>query len=582
MKKILLFCALYPYIFTLTCMEIRPNVFLPPEVYRHTCQPLDNSKRPASLPYLTGDTFRSLAQFFIDELRLPLNPDNIQEGDIVFLKTELIDYFFTIIHPRIKNPYILVSHNSDSSAPGKYAHFLDDEKLIAWFTQNCDLAHHPKLFPIPIGIANPHWDHGNAAIIDSITRHLPKIKKDTLLYLNIAAQNNPAIRNEVIRLFSHKNFCYNPSPKPWREYLLDMAKSKFVLSPHGNGLDCHRTWEALLMGSIPIVKTSTLDKLYDGLPVLIVNDWNEITEEFLTKKYEEIILSDYDNDKIYAPAWMQEIKECQKTRKAKNTRKKAVTPWIEFNKSMAVSKDYSYPYARKNFFWQRTKLLYDTYILHAADESKQIRIPKIIHQIWVGPKPLPESCRRYQETWKHHHPDWQFILWTDKEIEALDLVNKAKYDAATNYGEKADIARYEILFRLGGLYIDTDFECLKPFDILHELCDFYSGIAFDRDLVVFNGLLGSVPGHPILKTCIETLLNTTNNSTDIMDRTGPYFFTRCIQNHLQSHQDRTILFPVTYFYPWPGIHRFQNSPEQIAQWIKPESFALHHWHTSWQ
>jgi hypothetical protein len=57
----------------------------------------------------------------------------------------------------------------------------------------------------------------------------------------------------------------------------------FSVSPHGNGLDCHRTWEDLALGCIVIVKTSPLDPIYDGLPVVIVQDWSEVTEENLEK-----------------------------------------------------------------------------------------------------------------------------------------------------------------------------------------------------------------------------------------------------------------------------------------------------------
>ena len=60
----------------------------------------------------------------------------------------------------------------------------------------------------------------------------------------------------------------------------------FVASPHGNGLDCHRTWEALCLGCIPIVKTSPLDDLYEGLPVLIVGEWRDICENLLLETIE--------------------------------------------------------------------------------------------------------------------------------------------------------------------------------------------------------------------------------------------------------------------------------------------------------
>jgi len=65
----------------------------------------------------------------------------------------------------------------------------------------------------------------------------------------------------------------------WRE----KTRYAFVISPHGNGLDCHRTWESLVLGNIPIVKRSSLDPLYEGLPVVIIDDWREVTPQNLER-----------------------------------------------------------------------------------------------------------------------------------------------------------------------------------------------------------------------------------------------------------------------------------------------------------
>jgi hypothetical protein len=84
-------------------------------------------------------------------------------------------------------------------------------------------------------------------------------------YANINRELTYYEPNKVLRLESWKN----------------MIKYKYVISPLGNGLDCHRTWEAIILGCIPIVKKSGLDPMYDGLPVLIVNDWKDITQDLL-------------------------------------------------------------------------------------------------------------------------------------------------------------------------------------------------------------------------------------------------------------------------------------------------------------
>jgi mannosyltransferase OCH1-like enzyme len=230
--------------------------------------------------------------------------------------------------------------------------------------------------------------------------------------------------------------------------------------------------------------------------------------------------------------------------------------------------------------WRVAKELYDKHIIADPNYAPTERIPKIIHHIWLG-SPLPATCKKLRETWMQQHPHWQFMLWTDKEVEEFGLINQERYNASNNYGEKSDIVRYEILERFGGLYVDTDFECLQPFDALHHYCDFYAGVGCEPVLVVFNGLIASRPGHPILKECINHLKNHPSTTSDILERTGPFFFTNRILGLLAHYADKIVLFPTTYFYPWPHYERFHNSREEIESWIKPETLAIHHWHVSW-
>lgn len=271
----------------------------------------NSTARPSSYPYIAGDTFRAIANFILDETNLNFNPKDVKNGDIIFLKIDYLEFFFINFHPQIDNKYILITHNGDYSAPGKFAHMLDDEKLIMWFGQNSDINYHPKFYPIPIGIANQYAPHGNVNILNRLIAQYKNAKKDKLLYMNFAPTNH-AIRAEVQRKFEDKIFCYKASKKSWPDYLIDLATSIFVLSPHGNGLDCHRTWEALLMGSFPIVKSSTLDRLYKDLPVVIIKNWDEITEDFLVKKYEELISTPHDIEKAYASYWLHQIQNCRK------------------------------------------------------------------------------------------------------------------------------------------------------------------------------------------------------------------------------------------------------------------------------
>jgi hypothetical protein len=78
----------------------------------------------------------------------------------------------------------------------------------------------------------------------------------------------------------------------------NMTHCAFVLSPFGNGLDCHRTWEALLCGCIPIVRTKVFQELFYGLPVLIVEDWANVTKELLEKTIQEF-KKKHDNNEFH-------------------------------------------------------------------------------------------------------------------------------------------------------------------------------------------------------------------------------------------------------------------------------------------
>jgi mannosyltransferase OCH1-like enzyme len=256
-----------------------------------------------------------------------------------------------------------------------------------------------------------------------------------------------------------------------------------------------------------------------------------------------------------------------------------------FHAAMSNSPRYIQKNAELDVYWSGIIKLYDTYVVNDLQYQDTPRIPKIIHQIWIGNDTLPEKYHYFQNTWIQHHPDWQYILWTEKEIEAFCLMNRVAYDASNNYGQKSDIARYEILYRMGGLYVDTDFECLKNFDILHHCFDFYTGSGFGPLFHAYIGIIASAPGHIILKQCIDHInIHAVHNNDpmlNILYTTGPYLFANCIKNLLgNSALGRSVIFPVNYFYPLPNL--LDNvTYEQTRDWIRPETFAMHHWHVSW-
>jgi len=261
--------------------------------------------------YITGNEFRKCADYIVEGCVANFNPKAIPPKSIIFIDVYSLPYFFSKIFPLIKNQFFLITHNGDASAPGEFVSYLNDSHIIKWFGQNCDTIH-SKFIPIPIGIPNPHWPHGNTKVFDETLDYLESIsqKKIQKLYINFPyiATSNPSVRGPLYEFFKNKQFAVFADKKPWKEYLLETAQYQFILSPFGNGLDCIRTWEALLVGSIPVVKKSTLDALYENLPVIIVNEWDEVTEEYLIKKYKEIIKKPFKKEKLFMDYWIEEIR----------------------------------------------------------------------------------------------------------------------------------------------------------------------------------------------------------------------------------------------------------------------------------
>ncbi len=236
--------------------------------------------------------------------------------------------------------------------------------------------------------------------------------------------------------------------------------------------------------------------------------------------------------------------------------------------------------------WEILKYLYNTNFINKKENNNIEGIPKIIHQIWLGSE-LPNLYLQFSDTWIEYHPDWEYILWTDKKVKTEKIINYNIYNKAENYGAKSDILRYEILNKYGGLYVDTDFICLKPFDELNNCLEFYTGIHTHSKLILPNGLIGCVRNHPIIKDIIKRLsaININNyelqNSEKLMKTVGPSFYTESVMKYIKSDiGSKIVVFPSTYFYPSPNYER-NKGIDYMKKYIKSESFAIHLWEVSW-
>ena len=269
--------------------------------------------RSGSYPYVTGDSFRHLADHVYDETGI-FDPALVKIGDIVFVGNPYMDKFFKEIHPKINNRYILIQHNGDLPVDEHVAKYIDD-KIIKFYAQ-CVFIAHEKIIPIPIGIANKH--HGIEISPELNVGALVKssAKKPRIFY-HFSIQTNPSERGPALEYFkSHSAMDTIEKFIPYRSYKKLLSSYCFTASPAGNALGSHRTWEALYLKTIPIVKR-TVDAEYCaslGLPLWIVENWHELgkfSESELRIKYEEM-MSSANFEAIFMDFWINKITADQK------------------------------------------------------------------------------------------------------------------------------------------------------------------------------------------------------------------------------------------------------------------------------
>lgn len=216
------------------------------------------------------------------------------------------------------------------------------------------------------------------------------------------------------------------------------------------------------------------------------------------------------------------------------------------------------------------------------------KIPKILHHIWLG-GPMPEQYVLWRKKWQAMHPDWISMLWTDKEVAHLNLENQEYYDETTSFGEKANLLRYELLYQFGGLYVDTDCECFRAFDLLHHCCDFYAGCEYPQrswsgnKIMIGNSIMASRPGHPLVAKFINNIEKTWHEELQVA-RSGTRYATNIIKKMLPKAEDVIMIFPANMFYPW-ATNKEPGGSEPITDqisFVQPETWSLHYWHYTWK
>ncbi|HEY3866373.1 MAG TPA: glycosyltransferase [Solirubrobacteraceae bacterium] len=197
---------------------------------------------------------------------------------------------------------------------------------------------------------------------------------------------------------------------------------------------------------------------------------------------------------------------------------------------------------------------------------RKVRIPEIIHRVWLGDRPMPIEHQHFAETFVHHHPHWEMMLWTDDDLPKLGITEGSLSRSAS---ELSNVVRYEVLRQFGGIYVDTDVECRRSFTPLLRGIDAFA--ALEAPGRVGSAVLGSTAGHPVFARAAILARRTLGVGAHSADANGPYFLSLL----LEQEPSVTIL-GAELFYPY----RY-DEPERRHETF-PDAYAVHHWTTSWQ
>lgn len=274
--------------------------------------------------YINGNRVAELGHYIIHPPEEKMFTSEIlRKKAIIYTKTDYIHYLFNNLK-FAGNDYILVTHGSDYPID-KARWDAKPDCIKKWFSCNAEYDH-PDLIPVPLGLEDTETTNG--CIRGETSHHIPwlgenserfqkKKKRMDSVFCSFAIEynfgthvwTNPYRANIYPSFDANGLNYYKPEERlEHKEYLEFISDFQFVLSPPGNGLDCHKTWELLYMGCTPIVLRNRIYEQWD-LPIIQLTNWSELTNEYLEKYIEENLGKYVSTEQAYFSYWKNRIEE---------------------------------------------------------------------------------------------------------------------------------------------------------------------------------------------------------------------------------------------------------------------------------
>jgi hypothetical protein len=203
----------------------------------------------------------------------------------LFVYTHALALFQEHVWPRLSGAgYVLVTHNSDHAVGPEALPWIEGagHRLAHWFAQNLQVEH-PKLTPLPIGLANRRWEHGDVELLCSVRR---SAERSELIFAQFHTATHPDRERAAKAVSGAFPGVQRRVPMSFSAYLADLARHRFCVCPRGNGIDTHRFWECQYLGVVPIVERSPHVEIWAsrGLPMVILDDWSDLSRARLEEE----------------------------------------------------------------------------------------------------------------------------------------------------------------------------------------------------------------------------------------------------------------------------------------------------------
>lgn len=211
-----------------------------------------------------------------------------------------------------------------------------------------------------------------------------------------------------------------------------------------------------------------------------------------------------------------------------------------------------------------------------------ILVPRIIHYVWLGEKPMPPLMCQWREKWKTLHPSWQIKIWSEApgrielltcKYETLASKHPALLQRCCHLSQRSNIWRYELIARFGGLYLDTDFEPIKNIEDLIDSKEAFAGkstVTYPEGTKIEAAcsLFGCIAHHPWTMDLVEHI--GTRDPTLSRSLGFSYF------HEITSRHPEVALFEPDVFYS----QRWEQ-PGHYKSPLPKDAHAVHRWSSKW-